>query len=120
MLMSTGVPKGARISLWHSLRPLLDVLRVSSCDKSWVPAQATTYLQTGEAALSESGEDVAHLLALLPGPRCVGIGSRLMVVSQAWSALLPSLPACQDLRLSGRQLVLPIEVVHIRPFTLQA
>ena len=68
--------------------------------------QATTFLQIGKAAATESGEDVAHLLALLPGLRCVGIGGSWASSPAAWAAIVPSLTACQDLRFSGTHLAL--------------
>ena len=53
--------------------------------------------------MAESSEEVAHLLALLPGLRCVGIGGEWAYSPEAWAAIVPSLSACQDLRLSGEQ-----------------
>ena len=66
-------------------------------------AQATTFLQIETAALTESGEDVAHLLSLLPNLRCVGIGGDWTSSPESWAAIMPSLSACQDLRFSGEQ-----------------
>ena len=51
----------------------------------------------------ESWRDVAHLLALLPGLRCVGIGGDWTDSPESWAAIVPSLSACQDLRFSGEQ-----------------
>lgn len=64
-------------------------------------AQATTFLQIEDAAGTESGEDVAHLLALLPGLRCVGIGGKWADSPESWAAIVPTLSVCQDLRFSG-------------------
>lgn len=63
--------------------------------------QATTFLQIGTAAATESGEDVAHLLALLPGLRSVGIGGEWAASPDAWAQIVPTLSVCQDLRFSG-------------------
>ena len=63
--------------------------------------QATTYIQFADAAAMQTGEDVAHLLALLPGLRCVGIGGDWADSPEAWAAIKPSLSVCQDLRFLG-------------------
>ena len=67
------------------------------------PAQETTFLQIEGAAETQSGSDVAQVLARLPGLRCVGIGGRWAKSPAAWAAIMPSLSACQDLRWSGEQ-----------------
>ena len=71
--------------------------------QSLLGAQATTFLQIEDAAGTESGEDVAHLLALLPGLRCVGIGGKWADSPKSWAAIVPTLSVCQDLRFSGEQ-----------------
>ena len=70
-------------------------------DKRSPAAQATTYLQLADAAAMQTGEDVAHLLARLPGLRCVGIGGDWAGSPEAWAAVMPSLSVCQDLRFLG-------------------
>jgi hypothetical protein len=65
--------------------------------------QATTFIQIEGAAGTESGEDVAHLLALLPGLRCVGIGGKWADSPESWAAIVPTLSVCHDLRFSGKQ-----------------
>ena len=61
--------------------------------------QATTFLQNMYSASHDSGEDVAHVLSLLPGLRCVGIGGSWADSSETWAAIVPSLSVCRDLRL---------------------
>jgi hypothetical protein len=61
--------------------------------------QATTFLQNMYAASHDLGKDVAHVLSLLPGLRCVGIGGSWANSSETWAAIVPSLSVCQDLRL---------------------
>jgi hypothetical protein len=67
--------------------------------------QETTFLQINDGATLDSGTDVAHILALLPGLRCVGIGGEWATSEESWTAIMPSLTACQDLRFSGETLV---------------
>lgn len=57
--------------------------------------QATTFLQIGTAAATESGEDVAHLLA---GLRCVGISGKWADSPESWAKIVPTLAVCRDLR----------------------
>jgi hypothetical protein len=64
-------------------------------------AQATTYIGIDIVGVMDTGEDVAHLLALLPGLHCVGIGGQWADSEYAWAAIVPSLSVCQDLRFSG-------------------
>jgi hypothetical protein len=68
--------------------------------------QETTVVQINDAARLESGADMAHLLAMLPGLRCVGIGGEWANSEESWTAIMPSLTACQDLRFSGRRFLL--------------
>jgi hypothetical protein len=68
-----------------------------------LPAQATTYIESDTAGVEDTGEDVAQLLALLPGLRCVGIGGQWAYDEESWAAMVPSLSACQDLRFLGPQ-----------------
>jgi hypothetical protein len=62
---------------------------------------ATTFLQLKDASQTESGKDVAHLLAMLPALKTVGIGGRWAANPDAWAAIVPSLGHCEDLRFSG-------------------
>jgi hypothetical protein len=101
LLQTQCLPAATGASCSYLKLTLLATFLLISVSNSLLCAQATTFLQIEAAAQTESGEDVAHLLALLPGLRCVGIGGKWADSPESWAAIVPTLSACQELRFSG-------------------
>lgn len=62
---------------------------------------ATTFIQLSNAATTESGEDVAELLACMPGLKVVGMGGLWAEHESSWARIIPSLSSTKELHFSG-------------------